>query len=241
MCGSETAGHAQRCFQNLDLLTIPTVPEIPNSANSYNSPNFTILQLHKFLQFPQFQKFQILQFCKFLQFPQFQKIQILQFCKFLQFSQFQKFQNSAIAQIPKTPEILNFTHSQNSPIFSIIYIAPPAFSAPSPSPPPQENQPHRSGRTTKPPGQWRKVPPLPSAPVEGDLDEDENDHYQEVHFAGATSTTDPCNYKQAMKGDNANKWQNAINAEYNTLLQHGTWELCELPPDAKGNWVRLGF
>jgi hypothetical protein len=43
-----------------------------------------------------------------------------------------------------------------------------------------------------------------------------------------------------MKGDDADKWQEAINAEYNTLLQQGTWELVELPPGEKAigsGWV----
>ena len=43
-----------------------------------------------------------------------------------------------------------------------------------------------------------------------------------------------------MKGDDADKWQDAVNAEYNTLLQHGTWELVELPPGEKAigsGWV----
>jgi hypothetical protein len=43
-----------------------------------------------------------------------------------------------------------------------------------------------------------------------------------------------------MKGDDADKWQEAINAEYNTLLEQGTWELVELPPGEKAigsGWV----
>ena len=132
-------------------------------------------------------------------------------------------------------------HSAPPPIPPVDQPAPlpPPAPSPSPSPPPQEHQPRRSGRTTKPPGQWWKVPPLPP-PAEEDLDENEDGDYQEVHFAGAASTADPRNYKQAMKGDDADKWQDAINAEYNTLLQHGTWELCELPSDAKAigsGWV----
>jgi hypothetical protein len=37
--------------------------------------------------------------------------------------------------------------------------------APSHSPPPQDHQPRRSGRATKPPGEWWKVPPAAPAPA----------------------------------------------------------------------------
>ena len=63
---------------------------------------------------------------------------------------------------------------------------------------------------------------------------------EEVQFAGAASTSDPHNYKQAMKGDDSEQWRDAANAEYNTLLQNRTWELVDLPPGEKAigsGWV----
>ena len=63
---------------------------------------------------------------------------------------------------------------------------------------------------------------------------------EEVQFAGAASTSDPHNYKQAMKGDDSERWRDAANAEYNTLLQNRTWGLVDLPPGEKAigsGWV----
>ena len=99
----------------------------------------------------------------------------------------------------------------------------------------------RSERAPKPPTQWWVVPPSSTAsddapaseadasesvpPVDEDMDD--------VQFAGAASTSDPANYKQAMKADDAERWREAALAEYNTLLANGTWELVDLPPGEK--------
>jgi transposase InsO family protein len=123
-----------------------------------------------------------------------------------------------------------------APAFVDLPVQPPPMPAPAPDPLPPLPPPRRSGRTTKQPGEWWKVK-TPQAPPEEDV---EDIDYEEVQFAGSASTADPRNYKQAMKGDDAEKWQEAANAEYNTLLQNGTWELVELPPGAKAigsGWV----
>jgi hypothetical protein len=62
----------------------------------------------------------------------------------------------------------------------------------------------------------------------------------EIQFAGAASTSDPHNYKQALKSDDLERWKEATLAEYNTLIQNGTWEIVDLPPGEKAigsSWV----
>ena len=84
--------------------------------------------------------------------------------------------------------------------------------------------------------------PLPEAQPD-DLDEepDELDEgFEEVQFAGTASVSDPHTFKQAMRGDDSEHWKDAANAEINTLMQNGTWELVDLPPGAKAigsGWV----
>ncbi len=51
---------------------------------------------------------------------------------------------------------------------------------------------------------------------------------EEVQFAGAVSTSDPYNYRQAIQADDSERWKEATLAEYNTLLQNGTWEIVDL-------------
>jgi hypothetical protein len=61
-----------------------------------------------------------------------------------------------------------------------------------------------------------------------------------VEFAGSISAADPCNYKAAMQALDADKWKEACNTEISTLNPNGTWELVELPPNAKvinSGWV----
>ncbi len=52
-----------------------------------------------------------------------------------------------------------------------------------------------------------------------------DDDMEEVQFAGAVSTSDPYNYRQAIQADDSEHWKEATLAEYNTLLQNGTWEM----------------
>ncbi|PPQ94978.1 hypothetical protein CVT25_005383 [Psilocybe cyanescens] len=61
-----------------------------------------------------------------------------------------------------------------------------------------------STRAPKPPSEWWKVAPAPSSAADNDksnlcLDDD----MDKVQFAGAASTSDPHNYKQAMKSDDS--------------------------------------
>ncbi len=67
-----------------------------------------------------------------------------------------------------------------------------------------------------------------------------DDDMEEVQFAGAVSTSDPYNYRQAIQADDSERWKEATLAEYNTLLQNGTWEIVDLPPGEKAigsSWV----
>jgi transposase InsO family protein len=59
------------------------------------------------------------------------------------------------------------------------------------------------------------------------------DRYGEcVYVADAASWKDPKTYKQALKSSNANNWMKAMEAEYQSLKNHRTWDLVDLPPGA---------
>ena len=61
-----------------------------------------------------------------------------------------------------------------------------------------------------------------------------------IEYAFLTSNTEPRTYKEAMSRDNAGLWHKASQEEYNALLEHGVWELCELPSGRKAvgcRWV----
>ncbi|KAH9142061.1 hypothetical protein AeRB84_013835 [Aphanomyces euteiches] len=47
------------------------------------------------------------------------------------------------------------------------------------------------------------------------------------------STGLPSNIRQAHASPDKHEWIKATDAEYNSLMQHNTWTLCELPPDRK--------
>ncbi|KAF9473724.1 hypothetical protein BDN70DRAFT_925021, partial [Pholiota conissans] len=111
----------------------------------------------------------------------------------------------------------------------------PPFSAPAPARAPRTVrtpkgtvEPTRcSACVPKPPGEWWKVAPAPSSSADDDnvAEHHLDDDMEEVQFAGAASVSDSHNYKQAMKGDDSDRWRDAANAEYNTLLQNQTWEI----------------
>ena len=84
-----------------------------------------------------------------------------------------------------------------------------------PRPPKGTIQPTRcSDRAPKPPTEWWVVPPAPAgpapsqAPSESVPDDEEStasldDDMEDVQFAGAVSTSDPYNYKQAIQANNS--------------------------------------
>ena len=57
--------------------------------------------------------------------------------------------------------------------------------------------------------------------------------FQPVEFANSVSGPDPHNYKSAMNASDADRWREACNTEISTLIANGTWELVELPQNAK--------
>ena len=61
-----------------------------------------------------------------------------------------------------------------------------------------------------------------------------------IEYTFLTSGLEPRTYKEAMSWDDAGLWHEASQQEYNALLEHGVWELCELPPGRKAvgcRWV----
>ncbi|KAJ3489457.1 hypothetical protein NLJ89_g11528 [Agrocybe chaxingu] len=107
---------------------------------------------------------------------------------------------------------------------------------PAPAPPPAAPEPRRSTRVSRPPGEWWKV----THKVHEPGDDDGDDGYEEVQFAGLAAGADPRTYKQAMKGDDRHLWQEATQDEYNALNGNETWEVVDLPPGKKAigsGWV----
>jgi hypothetical protein len=61
-----------------------------------------------------------------------------------------------------------------------------------------------------------------------------------IEYAFLMLGTEPESYKEAMTQDDAGLWHKASQQEYDSLLQHGVWELCELPAGCKAvacHWV----
>ena len=55
-----------------------------------------------------------------------------------------------------------------------------------------------------------------------------------VHSAfSATQIAEPRSMKEAMDSDRAEQWKEAAHAEYDSLQEHNTLTLCDLPPDRK--------
>jgi len=135
--------------------------------------------------------------------------------------------------------------------------------------PPALGQPYvtRSGRSIRPTGEWWKVnhpyqnardhrrpghsgrtPESASeAIVESDIAalEEANlvkslSEAELIEYAFLTSGAEPRSYKEAMTRDDAGLWQDASQQEYDAMIQHGVWDLCELPKGRKAvacRWV----
>ena len=59
-------------------------------------------------------------------------------------------------------------------------------------------------------------------------------------LAADVQVQDPRSWQEAMKSQQADKWRQAAQTEYKSLMDHGTWELVQLPPDKKlvgSRWV----
>lgn len=53
----------------------------------------------------------------------------------------------------------------------------------------------------------------------------------EVASSSVTEKTEPKNYKEAMKSEEAEQWKNAIEDEYQSLITNNTWTLVERPAE----------
>lgn len=62
-----------------------------------------------------------------------------------------------------------------------------------------------------------------------------------VEYAFLTSGAEPSTYKEAMSRDDAGLWHEAAQLEYNSLEQHETWDLAELPSGRKAVGCRWVF
>ena len=113
----------------------------------------------------------------------------------------------------------------------------------------------RSTRARKPPVEFWKLPkdrqpapaPVPDASDEGPSGSDADtavhlancaasralSEQELVEYAFLTSGHEPRTLHDALCRDDAPLWQEAAQAEYNALLEHGVWDLAECPADRK--------
>jgi transposase InsO family protein len=80
----------------------------------------------------------------------------------------------------------------------------------------EEVQHSRPGRERKTPREWWKVQ------------------------ANIVNCEEPQTLQEALKGDHAKEWKNAMNSEYSSILKNGTWTLSNLPPGRKAigcKWI----
>jgi hypothetical protein len=80
-------------------------------------------------------------------------------------------------------------------------------------------------RERRPLGEWWKNHILPQ---------------QDVERANVACLDDPLNLCDAMRSEDASKWEAAMQEEYGSLMANGTWELVPLPKDRKSvgcKWV----
>jgi hypothetical protein len=80
-------------------------------------------------------------------------------------------------------------------------------------------------RERRPLGEWWKNHILPQ---------------QDVEHANVAYLDDPLNLCDAMRLEDASKWEVAMKEEYGSLMANGTWELVPLPKDRKSvgcKWV----
>ena len=132
-----------------------------------------------------------------------------------------------------------------------IPLTPPVNPAPlepvdNPSPEQSLNVPiaiRRTRREIRPPTEWWKVrQPTPvvgseSEASDDDLDDSDDDN---AEFAGAAHDLDPKSLKAALRRSDGERWQEAVNLEFNNHIANGTWKLVDLPPGAKcinSGWV----
>ena len=52
---------------------------------------------------------------------------------------------------------------------------------------------------------------------------------------------EPVTLKEAFVSKDSEKWCAVAQAEYDSLIVHNTWELCELHVGKKSNWLKVGL
>jgi hypothetical protein len=70
-------------------------------------------------------------------------------------------------------------------------------------------------------------------------DDEEEDAGNDEH-ANLATDPEPRTFKQAMHGNQSDRWREAATLEYNTLIENGTWEIVDLPYGEKAigsGWV----
>ena len=142
------------------------------------------------------------------------------------------------SQVGSVPDESDDDLPYATPIGPALPRTPPRAPIPLLQPPPP---PRRSSRNPAP----RRAYWLPGKPLLNPHNEqDDANHadaeFQPVEFANSVSGPDPHNYKSAMNAPDADRWREACNTEISTLIANGTWELVELPQDAKvvqSGWV----
>ena len=86
-------------------------------------------------------------------------------------------------------------------------------------------EPRYPRRERRPLGEWWKNHILPQ---------------EEVERANVATLEDPLNVCEAMRSEDASKWEAAMQEEYDSLMANGTWDLAPLPKGRKSvgcKWV----
>jgi hypothetical protein len=104
-------------------------------------------------------------------------------------------------------------------------VAPSSTSTPSDEDETSAQEPRYPRRERRPLGEWWMNHILPQ---------------HEVERANVASLEDPLNMCEAMRSQDASKWESAMQEEYDSLMANGTWELAPLPKGRKSvgcKWV----
>ena len=108
-----------------------------------------------------------------------------------------------------------------------------------PSTPPA---PRRSGRKRKVKPVNRFLSSLALEETEGDVERDRDQAYLEAVelYISANSSNEPRTYHEAMEGPNSDEWYAAMEEEFTSLQNHGTWEVVPRPEGRRvvsSKWV----
>ena len=97
----------------------------------------------------------------------------------------------------------------------------------------------RPRRNVQPPREWWKIREPTPAISESDSEDDDDNDEQHVNVVGV-GEVEPQTYRQAVKGPDAVRWNEAMLEEYNAHLANNTWTIVKLPPEkmvVASKWV----